>query len=821
MHNIFTPEGAKTLCRRLMPFGLALVLYVIFSAIYFAPQFSGDVLIQGDVTQYEGMSQEIIKTREATGVDPQWSGSLFGGMPAYLISVLYPSDIIAQIRGFVTGFIDAPASFIVIAMLCMWIMLVMMGVNRYVAIVGGAMYGLSTYFFLIIEAGHLTKMWALEYAPLMMGAIYMTLRGRMLWGAALTALFTSIEIAAGHPQITYYFLMAAAAFWCSELWFAAREGRLGDFGRRTSLLILAGVLGAMTHFSSLWYVADHTSVTLRGGSELAQQSGDVANKGGLDLDYATRWSYGKLESFNLLIPNFMGGGSGVKFSADGKVAESLAPYRLSHVAEQLPAYWGSQPFTSGPTYLGAVVLFLACIGFGLSRGRDRWWIVAIALLMLLLAWGRNMMWFTELAFNVLPGYNKFRTVSMTLVVVEWCAPLLAAVALSKLWNREFEGGKKINIVIAVSVALTGGLALVLAAVAGGVFNMQGANDLSMLTQSGFPQHIAQAVVAAMSIERGSILSVDALRTAIYVFATAAIVWLYVRDKMPKQLMLALCGILAVADLAGVAWRHLSHDDFRAPSTAKITATAADRRILQDNGEVGYRVMNLAVSTFNDATTSYFHRSVGGYHGAKLARYQDVIDLYLTRADSAVLDMLNTRYLIVPSQTDNSRQVVRRETALGAAWFVDGVVYSSTPQAEINMLGQIDLSRWAVVDERFELSGSGSSGEGTIRLVSYLPHHLTYKYSADAPSTVVFSEIYYDKGWRAYVDGEEAPYFRANYILRGMELPAGDHIVEWRFRAPRWGLVEGVSLAAGVLILLALLALVLRDLKAKGCFKREE
>ncbi|MFR9620730.1 MAG: hypothetical protein SNH63_05875 [Rikenellaceae bacterium] len=814
MQNKLGGETLQTRLKGFVPFALALTLYIIFALIYFAPQLSGNVVVQSDVTQYTGMAQEIVETREATGVDPQWSGSLFSGMPAYLITVEYPSDIIAAIRGQITGIMDTPAAFILFAMLAMWGMLVMMGVNGYVAIVGGAMYGLSTYFFLIIEAGHLTKMWALAYAPLMMGAIWMTLRGRMLWGAALTALFVSIEISAQHPQITYYFLMAAAALWLSELWFAARSGRLGDLARRTTLLVVAGALGAMTHLSALWYVADHTPLTLRGGSELAHHEGGLTSDKGLDLDYATNWSYGKVESFNLLIPSFVGGGSTTGFSADGKVAEALRPYRLSHVAEQLPAYWGGQPFTSGPTYLGAVVLFLACMGFGMSKGRERWWILAITILMLLLSWGRNMMWFTELMFNILPGYNKFRTVSMTLVVVEWTAPLLATFALAKLWSGDYAQGKGINRVIAWSAGATAGVAIIMAAAGGALFDMSNTQDIAMLVRGGFPQNIAQAVASAMEAERASILAADAIRTVLYVVAAAAVVWVYTREIISRRIMLAVCGVLAVADLGGVAWRHLSHENFTTPSSSKITATAADREILRDGGEVGYRVMNIAANTFNDATTSYFHRSVGGYHGAKLARYQDVIDNYLIQRDSAVLDMLNTRYFIAPTADGASRQAVYRPSALGAAWFVDEVVRSSTPQQEIDMLGSIDLSRKAVVDKRFDISTSTNSVDGQIRLVEYLPHHLTYKYKSDKPATAIFSEVYYDKGWRAFIDGVESPYFRANYILRGMELPEGEHTVEWHFRAPRWSLFEGVSLACGIVILLSLIALMVVEWRSK-------
>ena len=388
-------DFSKTIIRRLAPAAAALVVFFVVSAAYFAPQFRGEVLPQHDVVQYEGMAKDISDMRAATGEDPQWTGGMFGGMPAFLINVAYPAQIVKRTVGQVVKLIDTPAAFLFFAMTAMWLMLLVFGVDPWVGIVPALAYGLSTYFLLIIGAGHITKMWALVYAPLMMGGAWMTLRGNMWAGGALTALTASLEIGANHPQITYYFLLAMSAFWISEGIAAFREKHLGDFWKRTAVLAAAGILAAGSNFSPLWYTASHSKETMRGGSELASTS--ETSQDGLALDYATAWSYGRTESLNLLIPDFMGRESGTTFSPDGEVAAVLNEYGLRGAAQQLPAYWGSQPYTGGPTYLGAAAIFLAALGIALARGRNKWWIVAVSVLMLLLAWGRNRMWFTQLA----------------------------------------------------------------------------------------------------------------------------------------------------------------------------------------------------------------------------------------------------------------------------------------------------------------------------------------------------------------------------------------------------------------------------------------
>ncbi len=790
----------------LLPFVAALAIYTIIAFTYFAPQLSGEVIVQGDITQYKGMTQEIIETREATGEDPQWTGSMFGGMPAYLINVDYSGQIIKRAASAITNLIDTPAAFIIFAMMSMWLMLVMMGVNGWVAIAGGAMYGLSTYFMLIIEAGHVTKMWALVYAPAMMGAIYVALRSGAIWSYPLVAIFTSLELGANHPQITYYFLMAAAAFWISELYANYKEMTLNKFWRRTALTGAAGALALLSNFAPLWYTAQHTPETMRGGSELVETSGSSeSSKSGLDLEYATAWSYGIGESFNLLVPDFMGRDSATPFAESGEVAHTLELNGIDpSAAQMMPLYWGDQPFTAGPTYLGAVVLFLAALGFSLSTGRERWWILGISIIMIMLGWGSNFMWFTELMFKILPGYNKFRTVSMTLVVVQWTAPLLATYALSKLWQGDYSKEKIIKR-ISLSAAVTAGLCIALMLAGGALFDFGYASGLEMLLNVGLDERAATQIANAMVSERGDIMSIDALRSAIFIVAAAAVVVSFVFGKISRSVMVAAVAIVAVVDLAYVDMRFLNHDDFHSPRVARISPTAANREILGDKGESGereYRVINLSVSPFNDATTSYFHRSIGGYHGAKLARYQDLIDRYLAYADPKILDMLNTRYAITK---DGS--VERRESALGAAWFVGGVSRASTAEEEITQIGRVDLSQVAVVADDQPIEAKSYSTDGEIKMEEYQPHYQKYSYTSTAPTLAVFSEIYYNKGWHAYIDGEEVSFLRANYILRAMELPAGTHTIEWRFRAPSWGVVNGITYVASLAILFSIIALI--------------
>ena len=592
-------DFSNTIRSKLLPALAAFALFFLVSAAYFAPQFRGEALPQHDVIQYEGMAKDISDMRAATGEDPQWTGGMFGGMPAYLINVAYPAQLVKRTVGQVVKIIDTPAGFLFFAMVSMWLMLLIVGINPWVGIVAALAYGLSTYFLLIIGAGHVTKMWALVYAPLMMGGAWMTLRGNVWCGAALTGLAASLEIGANHPQITYYFLVAMAAFWISEGILSFREGRLRDFSLRTAALVAAGILAVGSNFSPLWYTARHSKETIRGGSELAATA--ETSKNGLALDYATAWSYGKAETLNLLVPDFMGRESGTTFPADGQTAAVLNDYGLRGAAQQLSAYWGTQPYTGGPTYLGAAAVFLAALGIALARGRNKWWIIAACVVMILLAWGRNLMGFTEFAFKYLPGYNKFRTVSMTLVVVQWAVPLLGALALMRLWKGEIPRERLLR-ALAWAAGITGGACLLLAVAGGSLFDFGRAESADYMTDTfrhifesnnmrsyidrGMDIEWAEATADAMAADRAAMMRTDAWRSLVMILLAAGGVALFALRRINRYVLTGLLAGVMLLDLVPVDLRFLSSENFVSPRRNQVTASAADKAIMQDK-DPGY------------------------------------------------------------------------------------------------------------------------------------------------------------------------------------------------------------------------------------------
>lgn len=814
--NINTPSY-----KRAAGCAAAIVLFFLIAALYFAPQFSGQTLMQHDVQQYEGMSKDILDNRAATGEDAQWTGRMFGGMPAFLINVKYPAQAVKGTIGKIVKVVDTPASFLFFSMTAMWIAMLLFGLSPWVGLVAALAYGFSTYFMLIIGAGHITKMWALVYAPLMMAGVYCTLRRNAWAGAALTALFTSLEIGANHPQITYYFVIAMAALWISEGIIALRSKRGRDFARRTALLVAAGVAAVGSNFAPLWYTWQHTKETTRGGSELVAEGahGDE----GLDLQYATAWSYGKTETLNTLVPDFMGGASSDTFAPDGPVADALRPYGMEQAAQYMPRYWGDQPYTAGPTYLGAAVIFLALTALFLLPARQRWWIVAATLLTLFMAWGSNMMWLTELLMRYLPGYNKFRTVSMALVVAQWTLPLLAALGTGIAIERSEQTDlKRLTRAVIRSAAICAALLLILIAGGRSLFDFGMQHDgaslseqfRQMLLEQGGDEYVKQgvhesmgwSVASAMADERAAVMRADAWRSLAFIILAAGAMLLYARRKVIRS-GTALCIVLTLivaADLVTVDTRYLSWKSFVPARTARILPTEADKLIMQDK-DPAYRVLNTSVSTFNDATTSYFHRSVGGYHGAKLSRYQDIIDRYLSKGDEGVLDMLNVRYVIGPSATADD--VATRPTANGAAWTVRSVVRAASPEEEITLTGEVDTKHEAVMSDEF-LPENYNFSDGTVTLEEYRPNYLRYTTRSDGNALAVFSEIYTREGWRAYIDGEEVRPLRADYILRALELPAGSHTVEWRYRAPHWNAVEAVTLIFSIAVLAAFIITVI-------------
>ncbi len=802
---------------KFLPHIVAIAAFWVVSFFYFLPQFGGETLSQTDVQMYEGMKRDISEHRAEFDEDPQWTGRMFGGMPAYLISVHYPSMFLRDGVQRVLGFMGEPAALMFLAMVGFWLGLLMCGVNAWVAIFAALAYGLSTYNILIIEAGHITKMRAMGYAPMVVGAVVMAFRQTRPWlGGALAALFAALLIGAGHHQVTYYFGLVVVALWLGHFSLSRK------FLITTGVLVCAAVLAVGANFTHLWYTFEHSPETIRAGSEVAERDG-----GGIDLEYATQWSYGVGESVNMFIADARGGSSMGGFSTNGEVADALRDEGYDpRLAEQLGSYWGDQPFTGGPTYLGAVVVFLAIFAFAVLPGRQKWWVAGVSVLGLLLAWGHNAMWFTRGAFVVLPGLDKFRTVSMALVILQWSVPFLAAMGVWKVLAGDVERSRVMR-GLKWSVGIVGGVALFFALFGGLIF------DFSSPVDGRYWPELTEA----MRAERARMLTGDAWRSLLFVLFTAGILFFSnfsarptplragpTASQKPKIWLFALAlSVLVLLDLVPVDRRFVDGDDFRPRADVRVKPDGVDRMIMADE-ELGFRVFNTA-NPFNEAYTSYFHRSVGGYHGAKLRRYQDVIDRYLVEGDLGILNLLNTKYFIF-TDTDpdtGERTVELNPDANGAAWFVEQVIEVRDAREELDMLGRIDNKRQAVAelsDNIFRPDPAPPTGradslaEAEIELVEYRPNYLKYRSSSAGEGVVVFSEIYYDRGWTAYVDGVETPCFRADYILRAMVVPAGEHTIEWRFRAPRFRMVEAVTLVSNIAILISII-LALWLSKTKG------
>lgn len=844
------------LTRYVLPWAVGLVSFWVVSNHYFAPQNEGKALGQHDVVQYAGMSQDIKEHRVATGEDPQWTGNMFGGMPAYLIDVEYPTQDVKQTVGDIPKAVGDPMNMIFFAMVMMMLAVVLMGINPWIGIVAGLAYGLSTYFFLIIDAGHITKMWALVYAPPMVASVWYTLRRNMWAGATLTALFGSLELGANHVQITYYFLIACFALWLSEMWYAHREHVWRSFGKRTLLLFVAGVLAVGSNFAPLWYTMAHKDSTARGTSEVLTEDEARQKK----IRWNTAWSYGKAECLNMLVANYKGHSSAkaadgvdayldspemndfitewsltdisydlansyhdlsaeqiypeIKYAYDAKESyicnyvEQYNEQTKSILRSVASSYWGEQPGTGGPTYIGAVVIFLALMGLMLTSPRNRWWILIVSLFALLLAWGSNLMGFYELTFDYLPGYKNFRTVSMALVIIEWSAPLLAAIALWHLWRMEISFKALARRVAIACGIIAVGLMLML--------NNTGDYGVATLNEYLGNEWWVEQLKEVVANGRRAAFMADMWRTVGYVTISAAVVLGYAWLRQSRYItnikrewaligsMTAICGVLIVMDMQGVNDRYMGEDKWTKRREAPIAQSAADREILKDK-EIGYRVFDCDNTA--TARASFFHRSVDGYHGAKLGRYEDVLNRYIYQMDEDVLAMLNTKYII-------SNGSVIPLDSYGAAWFVATPTYASTPIEEFEALGTCDLRNSAIVAHSVSGLEERYSTAGNIALTEYAPNYLKYEYTAPTEVLAIFSEIYFPDGWSAYIDGVEAEYFCADYILRGMELPAGEHVVEWRFKAPNWGMATAITGIASWLILIALVLLVTAPLSRR-------
>ncbi len=796
--------------------GLLLLVVIYFSPIFFDHK----TLVQSDVLQFQGGAREILDWEKQTGHAPLWTNTMFGGMPSYLILTRYPGDLSQYLSSLFTLGLPTAAANLFCALLCGYILFVSLGLRWWLALGGAVALGFSTYNLIILEAGHNTKSFALAYAPLVIGGVLVAFRRNRWGGAALLALGLTMNVRSNHLQISFYLALLLGIFVVIELVGAVRENRLAAFLRTSALLGVAALLAVGVSFGRLYTTATYSKNSIRGKSELTTPApgadgktpaADATAGTGLDRDYAFGWSYGVGETITLLVPDFYGGASTHALGKTSATAQLVGPEQ----AENMPVYWGEQPFTSGPAYVGAVVCFLFILGLFVVERRIALWLLLATLLGILLAWGKNFDSLNYFLFDYLPGYNKFRAVAMALVIPQLAMPVLALLAAWRLvqplapaglpgagepaLNGLLPATGRMQALIRATYVTAGllGLAFVAALLA----DTSGAADASILNQGQDPsqRQQMQQIVSALRDDRGALARADVLRSLFYVLAAAAALWAMLKQKLSARAAGLTVSALLLADLWLVDTRYVNTTDFKENVVQEhFQPGPADLQIQQDKDY--FRVLNLQ-NPFNDARTSYFHFSLGGYHGAKLRRYQDVIERQLSGPNfSRLIGMLNARYVI----QNPSQPVQRNPSALGNAWLVKEVRTVQNPDQEIAALADLDPATTAIVDAtRFPAvrAGAVDPGAGAISLTKYEPEKLSYAANLTTPATAVFSEIYYADGWNAYVDGKATPHFRANYLLRAMNLPVGQHTVEFRFEPKEYAIGNTVSLISSVLLLL--------------------
>lgn len=784
------------------PHILVLLIFIAISFIYFSPVLEGKKLDQHDIKTYKGMSKEIKDFRESTGEEALWTNSMFSGMPAYQISVKYKKNLIQYVDKILTLGLPRPVNLLFLYLLGFYILLLTLKVDYRIAFIGSIAFAFSSYFFIIIQAGHMSKAHAIAYLPMVVAAVLYTYRGKMLLGGALTALAVALEVYTNHFQITYYLVLVLLIIGLFQLYKDFKNKNLTDFFKRSGILILAAVLAAGTSLTRLKTTSDYGKESTRGKSELTS---NIDNKTqGLDKDYATQWSYGIAESMTLLIPNFYGGSSSssVLSLEDSKTLDFLKKFKNKKLANSLAqykssSYWGDQPIVSGPTYAGAIVIFLFILGLLFVKSELRIWLLLATIMSLMLAWGKNFMPLTNFFLDFFPGYNKFRAVSMILIIAEFTIPLLAFIALDKFLSSSIDNNEKQK-PLKLAFYITGGLTLIFALFPTMFLDFTSENDLNPLAAGVItPDNFLES----LALDRSSLLSTDAWRSFIFIGLTFGVLMLYLRNSLKSQYVILIVGVLVVCDMWNVNKRYLNDDNFVRKNKVKIPykPTQADNFILNDK-DPNFRVFNSSVSTFNDASTSYFHKSIGGYHGAKLKRYQELIEFHISKGNMNVLNMLNTRYFI---SRDGKPQL--NSAALGNAWFINNINLVLNADEEIDALKDFDPINTAIVDNRFSnyIIPNLDNSSSTIQLDIYQPNYLKYSSESTNDGIAIFSEIYYNKGWDAYIDGVKTDYFRANYVLRALNIPSGNHIIEFKFQPSVYSISENISLASSLILFILL------------------
>lgn len=827
--------------KRYLPHVAAIAIFFIITAVFFGPLFDGKRIRQGDVEQFLGSSKEIKDFREKTGEEPLWTNSMFGGMPAYQISVLYPNNMVQYIQKTLLKLLPSPAAIILVGMLGFYILLLAFKIDPWLSVGGAITYGLSSYVIVILAAGHNTQAMAVAYmAPVLMGVI-VALRGKMFLGAAFTALALSLEIYANHLQVTYYLLILIVFVAIGEAIRLVRAGEMNYLLKSFGLLAVAALIAILPNITNLMLTEEYGKASTRGKSDITIDNKEQTKTNGLPIEYATQWSYGKSETFTLMIPDFQGGASAAIGSYAEDALNDVDPNYKEYIGNRTSAYFGGQPFTSGPVYVGAIICFLFILGLFIVKDNIKWWLLGATVLAILLAWGSNFIGFTEFFFYNVPGYNKFRAVYMILVIVQITMPLLAMLTLREIITNAAELKSKLRSVY-IAFALTGGVALLIYLMPTSFVTPTNMSDTQRITQDvqqqGGGKQDIDNVLMNLETARVSIVQSDALRSFMFILLTGALVFFFIRKPFGALPFAIVTTILLLADMWGVSRRYLTEDDYEPKKTTEgnFFMSPADEKILADQSQ--YRVLNVATQTWQDARTSYFHKSIGGYHGAKLKRIQELYEQVLERqlydlrssmqkdlnndsmmrihlSRQSALNMLNGKYIIFNPEQGG---VLTNQFACGNAWFVNQLKIVPNADSEVVAVRNFNPRRTAIVDQIFqkELGEIKPRFDSTasISLVSYAPNDLKYQSNASSEQLAVFSEIYYDKGWNAYLDGKPVPHFRADFVLRGMKVPAGKHEIEFKFEPASYITGEKIALTGSLLLFLFVGGAIFLDYRRK-------
>ena len=765
---------------KIAPFLIAIAVFMVVSIAYFSPVLEGKKIQQGDITQFKGSSKEIADFRAENNAEPYWTNATFGGMPAYAVSAYYSYDFINKLDNLIR-FLPRPADYLFLYFLSFFTLLLVLKVEWKLAIVGALGFGFSTYLVIILGVGHNAKAHAIAYFPLVLAGILLVFQRKYLLGFIVTALAMALELSASHIQMTYYLLFLVLIYGIVQLIDSIKKNEVPHFVKSVLILVVAVVLAVGTNATPLLATSEYSKESTRGKSELTinPDGSEKQASSGLSKEYITQYSYGIPETFNIFIPRFMGGGNYENVGNDSNIYQFLKdktdPRQAKQFAEFAPMYWGQQPIVEAPAYIGAIFVFLFILGIFLVKGTFKKWLVAAVIFSILLSWGKNFEILTNFFIDYVPLYNKFRAVSSIQVIAELAMPLLGILALKEWFSTTISSEEKLH-ALKKSFYIVAGIALTFTLFGSSLFAFEGLRDANY-------DQMLPGLLDAIIEDRKAIFFSDSLRTLILVLLSAGILWLFLKQKVKTTIAIIALGVLILFDLVSVNKRYVNSDDFKTATKIDkpFVASEFDKEILKDKSY--YRVANFMVDPMNDGSTSYFHKSIGGYHAAKMGIYQELYDFQISKNNIEVLNMLNTKYFVF--EDGSGRETVQSNPdANGNAWFVNTIEIVETANQEIVALDSLQTKNEAIltsnrISNDFKTEFPKDS-LASIKLTSYKANELIYESNAAENQFAVFSEIYYKNGWNAYINGELKPHYRVNYVLRGMEIPAGTHKIEFKF-----------------------------------------